>query len=223
MSDHPAGKPGPPVLKWALWGVAAFGVAAVVYIIGGALFQPARNGPSASASKSRGAPPLKGLARGEMAKLQIPADPGAAPANTFVDATGKSVQLGDFKGKVVVLNLWATWCAPCQIEMPTLARLKAEYAGKPVEVVALSIDSPSAGEKAKAFISKHAPLDFYNDPTMKFAFAIKPIDPASPSAPALPTTIIYGPDGVERARLTGGADWSGPDAKAVVDAVLAES
>jgi len=127
------------------------------------------------------------------------------------------VRIADLKGKVVVLNLWATWCAPCVTEMPTLAKLAARYQGKPVEVVALSIDSPGSQDKARAFIATHAPLAFYSDPKMKFPFALKP------SAPGMPTTVIYGADGLERARLSGGADWSGPEAAAIIDRVLAES
>ena len=68
---------------------------------------------------------------------------------------------------------------------------------------------------ARAFIGQHAPLDFYSDPNMKLAFDLVP------PAPGMPTTVIYGADGVERARLSGGADWSGADAKALIDHVLA--
>ena len=95
-----------------------------------------------------------------------------------------------------------------------MAKLQTAYAGKPVEVVAISIDSDSELDKAKAFIAAHAPLKFYNDPKMKLPFAF------TPPAAGMPTTVIYGADGVERGRLSGGADWSGPDAKAIIDAVL---
>jgi thiol-disulfide isomerase/thioredoxin len=115
------------------------------------------------------------------------------------------------------MNVWATWCGPCVIEMPTLAKLQAAYAGKPVEVVTISIDKPDDAAKAQAFIAKHAPLKFYHDPTMRLPFALKP------AAAGMPTTVIYGPDGMERGRIAGEADWSGPDARKVVDAVLAEA
>ena len=205
MSDQPAGKPKGGVLKWSLWGVGLAGVAAVVYIMVQASIQPSRSTA------------LKALAKGEMAKLVLPADATAAPATTFYDAAGSPLRLADFKGKVVVLNLWATWCAPCVAEMPTLARLAAAYAGEPVAVVAVSIDGQSDLDKAKTFIGQHAPLTFYNDPKARFPFTL------TPPARGAPTTVIYGKDGAERGRLSGGADWSGPDAKAVVDAVLAES
>jgi len=192
-------------LKWALWGVAGLGAAAVVYIMVKASTNPERGDG------------LKTLARGEMSKLVAPADAAPAPANTFYDVDGKAVRLADFKGKVVVLNLWATWCGPCIIEMPTLAKLQAAYVGKPVEVVAVSLDSDKDRDKARAFIAQHAPLKFYADPRFKLPFAF------TPPATAMPATIIFGADGVQRGRLAGGADWSGPDARAVIDKVLGES
>jgi len=197
-------KPRANLLKWALIALGVLGVAAVLYIIGPALISPRQQSN------------LKGLAKGEMAKLIVPAEAGAAPATSFTDAAGKRLRIADFSGKVVVLNLWATWCAPCVVEMPTLAKLAAEYEGQPVEVVALSIDNARGEAKARAFISQHAPLKFYQDAKLALPFALKP------QAAGMPTTVIFGRDGVERARLSGGADWAGPQAKAVIDAVLAE-
>jgi thiol-disulfide isomerase/thioredoxin len=204
MNDLPAAKPKGGALKWALWGVAIFGVAAVVYIMAQASFKP-------TAPKAQ----LASLAKGDMATLRTLADAGPQPVNSFYGPDGKALRLADFKGKVVVLNLWATWCAPCVEEMPTLARLQAEYDGQPVEVVTVSVDSPGEVDKAKAFIAQHPPLKFYNDPKMKLPFALVP------AAAGMPTTVIYGKDGVERGRLSGAAVWSGADAKAVVDKVLA--
>ena len=204
MSDQSGARPRGGVLNWALWGVALFGVAAVLYIIVQASSKPEQDSS------------LKSLARGEMKKLETPLEATAAPTFAFQDAAGKPVRVADFKGKVVVLNLWATWCAPCVAEMPTLAKLAAAYQGKPVTVATVSVDSPKDVEKAKAFIARHPPLAFYGDPEMKLPFAFKP------QAMGMPTTIIYGADGLERARLSGGADWSGADARAVVDRVLAD-
>jgi thiol-disulfide isomerase/thioredoxin len=115
------------------------------------------------------------------------------------------------------MNIWATWCAPCIQEMPTLAKLQAAYAGKPVEVVAISIDSESSAAKARLFIAQHDPLKFYHDREMKLPFKL------TPPAPGAPTTVIYGADGLETARVAGEADWSAADARALVDAALAAS
>ena len=125
------------------------------------------------------------------------------------------MKLSDFKGKVVVMNLWATWCGPCKVEMPTLAKLKAANAGKPVEVVAISIDSPEDTAKAKQFLAKHAPLKFYQDKAMKLPFVLKP------AADGTPITIIYGKDGKETGRVSGDAAWSQPDAPVAIDKALA--
>jgi thiol-disulfide isomerase/thioredoxin len=151
-----------------------------------------------------------------MAKLQVLAEPKAPPPKGFVDAQGKTVHLADFKGEVLVVNLWATWCAPCVKEMPTLAALQKAYEGKPVKVVAISIDSKGEAEKARAFIATHAPLGFYQDSSMEVPFAF------APPVQGFPTTILYDKSGMERARLSSEADWSSPDAKALVDQLLTE-
>ena len=199
------GEPKAIPLKWALRGVAVLGVAGIVYIIAQASINPQRETN------------LKSLATGEMAKFVTPVEAAPAPVNSFQDPTGAPKRIADFRGKVTVVNLWATWCGPCVIEMPTLAKLAAEYQGKPVEIVAISVDRPDDADKARAFIAKHAPLAVYHDPKMALPFAFKP------TASGMPTTIIYGADGVERGRLAGGADWGGKDAKALIDKVLAES
>jgi len=208
MSDHPAAKPRGGALTWALWGAALIGVAAVVYIMAQASTKPASEAPAPAAAPA--------AAEHDVArKLEHPADGQAPPAYAFYDADGKKLTPADFKGKVVVMNLWATWCAPCKIEMPTLAKLAKTYQGKPVAVVAVSIDKPEALAEAKAFIARNAPLAFYNDPDAKLPWAI------TPAAAGMPTTLILGKDGLERGRISGEADWSGPGAKAVIDKVLA--
>ncbi len=191
-------------MKWVLWGFAVFGIAVVLYIIGQSILNP------------RQEMGLKSLARGEMTKLTLPAEASVAPITSFIGPDGQAVHLSDFKGKVVVLNIWATWCAPCVLEMPTLAKLAADMQGKDLVVVAVSMDGERAADKARAFIGQHAPLTFYIDPKLKLPYDLKP------ASSAMPTTVIYGKDGVERGRVLGGADWSGPDAQAVFNKLLAE-
>lgn len=205
MSEESAAKPRGGILTWALWGAAAIGVAGVVYIIAQSSTKPPAPGGITAAAHS------------VAAKLKVVPGAGPGPDYAFVNGDGQPVKLADFKGKVVVLNLWATWCAPCVEEMPTLAKLQAAFAGKPVEVVAVSIDTDSDTAKAKQFLSHNAPLKFYQDKAMKLPFVLKP------AAEGTPVTVIYGKDGIERGRVTGDADWSQPDAKAAVDKVLAAS
>ena len=201
---HEVEKPKGGLLKLALWGVAGIGIAAVLYIIGQASLNP------------RQEMGLKSLAKGEMAKLTLPAQAGVAPVTSFLNSEGNLTRVADFKGKVVVLNIWATWCGPCILEMPTLAKLAGAYAGQPVAVVAVSMDGEREADKARTFIARNAPLVFYRDPKLKLPYDLKP------STSAMPTTVIYGKDGVERGRILGPAEWSGKDAKAVIDKLLAE-
>ena len=183
--------------------------------IGLALIVVALYGAAGCGVQSSGEAKLKQLAVGEMAKLEVSklaTDPDPIKADS---PDGKPVTLADFKGEVVVVNLWATWCAPCVKEMPTLAALQTEFAGKPVKVVAISLDRGAEDmAKARAFIAGKPPLGFYHG-EYDMAFALKP------AVEGLPVTLLYDSDGHERARLSGGADWSGAQAKAVIDQLLA--
>jgi thiol-disulfide isomerase/thioredoxin len=190
-------------MTYALWCVALIGVAAAVYVIAAHIIKPS------------GAADLKALAHGDMAKLEIPAKGAPPPDLTFLDAAGHPTRMADLKAPVVVLNLWATWCAPCVKEMPTLARLQAAYPGC-VLVVPVSMDKAADREKARAFVAGYPPLPFYQDLHYGLAFAL------TPPAEGFPTTVIYDRKGVERGRLAGGADWNGADAHAIFDALLKE-
>ncbi|OJU10588.1 MAG: hypothetical protein BGN86_06795 [Caulobacterales bacterium 68-7] len=139
-----------------------------------------------------------------------------APTIGFTDAAGKPVTLADFKGQVVVLNLWATWCGPCKEEMPTLAKLQAAYATQPVKVIALSVDRDRDFALADRMIGALPPLTVYRDPGYKFAFGM------TPRAEGFPTTVFYDRKGNERARLSGGADWSSPEARELVERLIKE-
>jgi thiol-disulfide isomerase/thioredoxin len=159
---------------------------------------------------------LQALATGPMSKLKI-VDPASPPPPTpFVDAAGRPLSLAAFRGKVVVLNLWATWCPPCRKEMPTLAQLQAAYVGKPFAVVAVSLDTAADSDRAKTFLAQYPPLAFYQDAKFNFVTDLKPT-PAG-----FPTTIIFDRSGQERAIMSGEADWDSPEARAVVDRLLAQ-
>ena len=189
-------------LTVVLGGLAVVVLAAVLYVIAAHGFKPGDD--------------LKSLATGAMAKLTTPAKPTGEPDAPFFGPDGQTVHLADFKGQVLVVNFWATWCAPCVQEMPTLAKLQAAYAGKPVKVVAVSLDRNEDKALAQRFILKHGPLEFYHDPQYAVPFSL------DPRPEGVPVTVIYDKAGHEQARLEGGADWSSPQAKAVLDSVLAQ-
>jgi thiol-disulfide isomerase/thioredoxin len=188
-------------MTWARSSLALAGLAAALYVIPGCTAKPAGD--------------LKGLAQGAMKSLVVEDYPTAAPNIPFIDAAGKPHTLAEFKGKAVVLNLWATWCGPCVAEMPTLAKLSAASAGQPVAVVPVTVDRDEDKANAETFIGKHAPLPFYQDAKYALAFAVKP--PAGDFT--LPMTVLIDAAGNIRARVSGGADWSGPDAKKVIEAL----
>ncbi|MHC3127568.1 antioxidant AhpC [Brevundimonas sp. GN22] len=158
---------------------------------------------------------LQAYATGGLSKMILP-DPAPAPDLPFQNAAGEALQFSDFKGKVTVVNLWATWCAPCKIEMPTLAALAKRYEGSDdVAVAVISMDTDRAQEAAKAFIAEHAPLAYYADPKFRMAFEF-------PGKGAMPQTIILDREGRVRAVMIGEADWNGPEAVALIEALIKE-
>jgi thiol-disulfide isomerase/thioredoxin len=188
---------------YALWGGVGLGLAVVLYVIATLLI------------KHGGPPDLNSLAKGAMKGLTITPAGAPPPSRPILGPDGNSTDLTQIKAPVVVVNLWATWCAPCVTEMPTLAKLQAAYPGK-ILVVPVSMDTAKDREKARAFIAQYPPLPFYQDPKAAMVFSV------TPPAEGLPTTLLYGRNGHEQARVSGGADWSGPDAHAVIEALLAE-
>ena len=127
----------------------------------------------------------------------------------FTDSAGKERSLADFKGKVVLLNLWATWCAPCREEMPSLDRLQKELGSDAFEVVALAVDRTGA-DNVKKFLTdiKVENLGLYVDSTAKSGSALKAI--------GLPTTILVDKQGREIGRLPGPAAWDSAEAKDLI-------
>jgi thiol-disulfide isomerase/thioredoxin len=145
-----------------------------------------------------------------------PTGPKPVPELTFFDADGEEVRLADFQGEVVVLNLWATWCAPCRREMPSLDRLQAAYGGDGLEVVALSLDSGDVA-KIREFFEELgiSNLAIYHDPQARASREL--------GAPGLPTTIVLDRAGQEVGRLLGPAEWDSDEALAVIKALLGAS
>ena len=160
---------------------------------------------------------LSKYAVGTLATMTTPGHASQVPPVKFMDADGKLLTIDDLAGKVVVMNLWATWCGPCKVEMPTLGKLQASYEGKPLLVAALSVDRESDLNLAKADIAANAPLTLFRDPGYKLAFSLMP------RAEGFPTTLIIDRKGRERARMSGPADWNAPEVKALLDHLLSES
>ena len=147
-----------------------------------------------------------------MAAFVFKKAPEDLPEIGFVDATGKPMTAKDWQGRVVLLNLWATWCGPCRKEMPALDRLQGALGSEKFEVVALSVDRGGI-EASRKFLdqTKVEKLKLYVDPTAKASNALKAI--------GLPTTLLL-KDGREIGRLVGPAEWDSQDAKRLIEAAL---
>ena len=130
--------------------------------------------------------------------------PRDMPAVRFVAEDGMTKSLGDFRGKVILLNLWATWCIPCRTEMPTLDALQADLGSSKFEVVTLSIDTGGV-PVVREFFDKVGikNLTMYVDQTMLSYTNLRIV--------GLPTTLLIDGDGKEVARLIGPTDWNDPD------------
>ncbi len=160
------------------------------------------------------------VVRGEIAALTLNKTPRPAVALAFLDASGAQTSLADFKGKTVLLNLWATWCVPCRAEMPALDRLQASRGSDRFEVVAINIDTARL-DKRQAFLTEAGvtSLHTYADPTADVFQTLK----QAGKVLGLPTTLLIDPNGCELGIMPGPADWSGPDALKLIDATLAAS
>ncbi len=160
------------------------------------------------------------LAHGEVAGLVVPSAANALPTLAFTDADAKPLTLADFKGKVVLLNLWATWCAPCRHEMPALDRLQAQLGSEHFEVVAVNVDTGGAG-KATAFLEEIGvgSLAFYADHSMQIFRDLREAGKAF----GMPTTVLIDEAGCEMGTLNGPAEWDSPDAQALIRAALDQS
>lgn len=157
----------------------------------------------------------KALAKGSLAGFLVHPERRDIQAFSFADATGAMKDLSQWKGKVVLLNLWATWCAPCRKEMPDIAKLQAEMGSADFEVIALSVDRKGL-EASKAFLKDIGAesLKTYVDPESKSLAALQAL--------GLPATLLIDRNGKEAGRLLGPADWASDESKALVKALLAE-
>ena len=139
---------------------------------------------------------------------------GPTPALSLPDAEGKTVGLQDLRGQVVVINFWATWCEPCRDEMPSLARLQGQMAGKPVVVLAVNMGESES--KAADFMGRfNIGLKVLFDREMGAARRWK--------VRLLPTTFVVGPDGRIRYSLLGQAEWDSPPIVAAIRGLLPPS
>jgi thiol-disulfide isomerase/thioredoxin len=153
---------------------------------------------------------LKDMRSGDMAKLVIHKAPRDRIDEPFLDFDGNSLTLADYSGKVVLLNIWATWCPPCRAEMPSLDRLAGELQGPDFALVALSIDRADVSRVVQFYQEIQIQnLDIRTDRKSNFA--------RKAGVLGLPMTLILDRQGREIARMLGDAAWDTPEARALLD------
>jgi thiol-disulfide isomerase/thioredoxin len=195
---------------------AAVGAGAVYVILpAGRNAAAAARCPSDAAVIAR----LKPLAKGEVAAMLVDDHPKPLPKLAFMDADGKSVSLADFRGRTVLFNMWATWCAPCRAEMPALDTLQAELGGKKFDVVAVSVDTTGPAKPRKFFHDLNLThLALHTDGSGDVFRTMQSIG----RGVGLPTSLLVDQGGCEIGYMPGPAEWASPDAKALIEAALPE-
>ncbi|MFN0191111.1 MAG: TlpA family protein disulfide reductase [Aestuariivirga sp.] len=158
---------------------------------------------------------FKAYAKGALAAFLVKPERPQVADLQFADGAGKPVKLSDWKGKVVLVNLWATWCAPCRKEMPAFAELQKQLGGPDFEVVAISVDRKGA-EASAAFLKETGAdnLKLYVEPTAKVLNDLQAL--------GLPATVLVDRSGREIGRLLGPAEWASPEAVELIKAAVAE-
>lgn len=179
-------------------------IAAIAFV---ALRDPATTGGSADMTAAAE------LRTGDMKKLNFHPEPRPASSKPFVTPDESTVSLEDYRGKVVLLNFWATWCPPCRKEMPMLEEIARDLNGDDFAVVTLATGR-NAQHAITAFFNEIGveTLPEYRDPTQDIAREMAVL--------GLPVTVLIDREGREIARMTGDADWSSESARAVLNEVI---
>jgi thiol-disulfide isomerase/thioredoxin len=206
-------------IRATIVGCALLGLAVLVAVYGiGGL----RSNPAGAACRQavETAARIKPLVHGEVAALAVADTPFRLPDLTFKDAQGHDRTLADWRGRTVLLNLWATWCVPCRREMPALDALQADLGGPKFQVVAVNIDQRDP-QKPLAFLKQIGVtrLAYYSDDSAQVFEALK----TAGKAFGMPTTLLVDPKGCEIGDMAGPAEWASDDGVKLVSAALAGS
>jgi len=197
--------------------VAAFVAAAlwfVLYEMNGGGSKEATTGAKECSASATLAAKIAPLARGDIAALAVHAHPHPAQNISFF-RDGAETDVATFRGRTILLNVWATWCVPCREEMPALDRLQGEAGNDRFSVVAVNIDT-ARPDRPKAFFQEIGVknLALHSDSSGKVFQALQ----SSGKLVGLPTTFLIGPDGCEVGSLAGPAKWDSADALALIRA-----
>ena len=200
-----------------------FGVAAaiaVLAVLGGVYWiAHLRSNPDAAACRDALATAgrIAPLATGEVAALAVARNAFRVPDLAFKDESGQVRTLKDWRGRTVLLNLWATWCVPCRKEMPALDALQAKLGGDQFQIVAVNIDTRDP-QKPRNFLKQVGVthLAYFSDESAQVFETLKEAGKAF----GMPTTLIIGPNGCEIGTMAGPAEWASADGVKLVSAAI---
>jgi thiol-disulfide isomerase/thioredoxin len=200
--------------------IAAAGIVSLIAIGSVAAFYSLQSGAGNSRSCAASADlveKLRPLARGEVAAVEVAKTPRPLPDLTFNGPDGQPTTLSAFKGRTVLVNLWATWCLPCLHEMPALDALQGALGGPDFSVVAVNIDTRDL-DKPKKWLAKRGitRLTYYADPQATVFQDLR----AARKIEGMPVSVLVDASGCELAMLQGPADWASQDALAFVRTAL---
>ncbi len=132
-----------------------------------------------------------------------------------LDSVPRPRSIADYRGKVLLINIWATWCGPCRIEMPSIEQLNKAYAGRGLQVVAVSVDDPGTEAQIRDFVKQYGlTFQILHDATGDIGRIYQ--------TTGYPETVIVGRDGLIRKKLMGATDWNSPENRRLVEGLLAE-
>src|SRR6201987_3006388 len=213
--------PVPLLHKIGRWRLGSAAAARVILIVLAGIYEiahrPSNPAGTARAGAVNTAERIAPLVRGEVAALAVAQAPFRVPDLAFRDTKGRDVRLADWRGRPVLLNLWATWCVPCRREMPALDALQALLGGADFEVVAVNIDTRDP-QKPLTFLKDVAiaHLAYYSDPSARVFEELK----TAGKAFGMPTTVIVDPSGCEIGTMAGPAEWASDDGVRLVSAAI---
>ena len=159
----------------------------------------------------------KSLLRNELSPVGVGAEAPDFSVMTL-DSVQKRKTLSDYEGDVVMINIWATWCAPCRIEMPAIEQLHRAYAGKGLKIVAVSVDEPGSEAQIRSFVKQYGlTFEVLHDPGGQAGKVSRDYQTTG-----YPETVIIGRDGIIRKKLLGAHDWNSAENRALIERLLAE-
>lgn len=202
------------LLRWAALAAVAVGAVAIYVSIDA----QSNTADAACAAAPLRAEPLDEHAVGQMAAFRTESDPISMAEIGFQTPEGEPLTMADFAGRLVLLNMWATWCPPCREEMPALDRLEAEFGGEAFAVVAVATESENMPDGPVAFYADHdiEALGLYLDPTVRLIGELR----VRGITPGFPTSILLDEEGCVLGILQGPADWAGPDAYRLIETAI---